>query len=684
MRARKWVWLGMLLTGASCVQILDADNPYRNVSEAPDPVTPCIADANCDDQNPCTIDTCLSEGVCGWSHLEDGPLLAQIAGDCKRAECADGVLVSMIDDADIEDDVESCTTDTCANGFPMHTALEENTSCTIGESVGSCKSGTCIIECNAQNPCEDSNPCTEDLCNASIGSCTFVPLDGTPTPGAAPIAGDCKLSICVAGKDTAIDDDSDIPDDANTCTLDVCTNGVPSNPAQAAGTPCMPGDTNVCDGASACVECTEPSHCVNIVEDECTKRTCVNNKCEPMYMDTSTVAGKLLQKPGDCRIAVCDGFGGTASAIDNTDLPVDGNPCTKDICTNGVPSNPNEPQNLVCGVGLVCNATGKCVGCNTASQCAGTDDFCKTRTCNNNQCGFSFAAAGADLPMGQTAGDCKVLECDGMGNIITSVLQSDVPVDGNACTQDLCSAMGVPSNPPTAVNSPCLVSGNDACDGNGTCKKSLGKACTMGSQCVSTFCVDGYCCNSSCTTTCKSCNVSGSLGTCSNVSKGTDDGVCTGSTVSCNAGECDKANGQACSANSNCLSGFCVDGVCCNASCTSLCKACNLPNSVGTCTNLPLLQTDAPTCSGSLACDGAGACKFKNGSTCPPLSTDCISGFCADGVCCNSACSGVCQACTAAKTGGTTGTCSNILAGTDPDNECTGTINCNSIGICSP
>jgi hypothetical protein len=51
---------------------------------------------------------------------------------------------------------------------------------------------------------------------------------------------------------------------------------------------------------------------------------------------------------------------------------------------------------------------------------------------------------------------------------------------------------------------------------------------------------------------------------------------------------------------------------------------------------------------------------------------DCFSGHCADGVCCNEACSGACRACTAIKRkSGTDGTCGNIADGFDPDTECT-------------
>lgn len=68
-----------------------------------------------------------------------------------------------------------------------------------------------------------------------------------------------------------------------------------------------------------------------------------------------------------------------------------------------------------------------------------------------------------------------------------------------------------------------------------------------------------------------------------------------------------------------------------------------------------------------------------------PTCTDpaqCKSGFCVDGVCCNAACAGTCQACTAKrKGGGVDGICENIGNGLDPDNECVAG-ECNGLGTC--
>jgi RHS repeat-associated protein len=67
----------------------------------------------------------------------------------------------------------------------------------------------------------------------------------------------------------------------------------------------------------------------------------------------------------------------------------------------------------------------------------------------------------------------------------------------------------------------------------------------------------------------------------------------------------DGSFGLGCSTNSQCASGFCVGGVCCESACNGGCGACNLPGFAGTCK--PLGST--MTCRGSAgACDVAETC----------------------------------------------------------------------------
>ena len=83
--------------------------------------------------------------------------------------------------------------------------------------------------------------------------------------------------------------------------------------------------------------------------------------------------------------------------------------------------------------------------------------------------------------------------------------------------------------------------------------------------------------------------------------------------------------GQPCAQASECVSGFCADGVCCGSACTEVCRTCAAQGSLGTC--LPAdLGTDPrndvrhdsgiASCGNDGVCDGAGACeKYSSGAT---------------------------------------------------------------------
>jgi hypothetical protein len=279
-------------------------------------------------------------------------------------------------------------------------------------------------------------------------------------------------------------------------------------------------------------------------------------------------------------------------------------------------------------------------------------------------------------------------------------------VDGVCCMQascpGMCQSCNVPGMPGSCANLPAgspddSCSANQACDASQQCKSSNGQACGSIYDCASGHCADGVCCDTDCNDTCKVCNLTGKLGTCSFVSNGDEDpnGVpacvsdtmqgrfCDGNGVCTNA---PKPFGKPCTAGGQCQAapggnvGYCIDGVCCNSPCNMQCYACNVDGSAGTCSALPAGQQDHSafnsTTGGNSPCDGtmqyciSGSCqsnKKPNGQTCA-TNSDCGSGFCTDGYCCNSACTGTCMACNVTAK---LGSCVNIPAGSPDSNAST-------------
>lgn len=211
------------------------------------------------------------------------------------------------------------------------------------------------------------------------------------------------------------------------------------------------------------------------------------------------------------------------------------------------------------------------------------------------------------------------------------------------------------------------------------------------------------------------CNASTCTGCCdeNGACRGGDENAACGQTgaacadcgagARCSASICQplKATGDSCNAGGDCSSSFCVSNVCCNSACTGACQRCDATGTEGTCSALP--EATNVTACGAYACDGiSGECPttcttsrqcatghYCSNGSCQPLkdkgaactaSVQCTTGFCADGVCCDSACSGSCDRCNQM---GTAGTCSPA-ASDDPGSPACGTVTCNGTLVDCP
>jgi hypothetical protein len=244
-----------------------------------------------------------------------------------------------------------------------------------------------------------------------------------------------------------------------------------------------------------------------------------------------------------------------------------------------------------------------------------------------------------------------------------------------------------PAKPATDPHATCTDDGSPACSNNGLCDGAgacagyplstacSALACTKAADCTSGFCVDGICCDKTCAGTCEACTAakkgSGIDGVCGNVAAGTDPrDRCTvdpGFPGNCHAdGLCDGAGACRTFAPSATICGTptCAAGVqktpacdgagVCNLGSTSCAPfACDAAGAIcaKTC-------TVDPDCGTGAYCD-TGTCKPKkaNGEAASTTS-QCQGGIVADGVCCNDACTGLCEACDA---GTTKGTCTAVV-----------------------
>lgn len=103
----------------------------------------------------------------------------------------------------------------------------------------------------------------------------------------------------------------------------------------------------------------------------------------------------------------------------------------------------------------------------------------------------------------------------------------------------------------------------------------------------------------------------------------------------------DFAAASKCATDTDCNSGFCVDGVCCNSKCEGQCQACDVSGHAGTCSPV----SGAPHGSRTACLDGSGPCdatcdgKTIDKCTIPGSETVCGSA-CSDGIETDSTCNG--------------------------------------------
>lgn len=137
-------------------------------------------------------------------------------------------------------------------------------------------------------------------------------------------------------------------------------------------------------------------------------------------------------------------------------------------------------------------------------------------------------------------------------------------------------------------------------------------------------------------------------------------------------------DGDSCSADTECESGFCTDGVCCQSACgggVDDCQACHgpatggadglcLPNTVGS-----ACGSASTECSGQDTCDGAGTCvinDFAAGTSCGNIGNDCSAQDTCDG-------SGLCEV----NDFGV-----GVACGDPTNTECNGADLCDGNGAC--
>ena len=490
------------------------------------------------------------------------------------------------------------------------------------------------VECTSDVEC-GSGVCADGVCcnSACNGQCEACDVSGhagecTPVAGAphgTRTSCDTDGSQCGGTCDGNTRTSCTYPGASTSCRAASCTGGVATLEAACDGQGSCPAEqTEACApfvcGATACAgDCTRDSDCS-------VGNWCAAGRCEPRKL------------------------AGVACGADNQ--------CGSGFCTDGVCCN------VACdGQCEACDIQGSVGTCNPVSgaphagrpECASDQTSCGG-ICDGERrdaCAYPGASTQCRAPSCAAGVATLAAACDGQGSC---------PVEQTrACGEFICGANACLGD--CQADSDCAA-GNWCEAGVCVVKSEQGGSCATDSQCGSGNCVDGVCCNTACEGQCQACDVPGLVGTCTAVT-----GAPHGQRASCDTdgsacgGTCDGENTDACAYPTvSCRDASCADGVAtaaarcsagrCPAPQEQACGqfACGVSACNGDCTS------DAD-CAGSSWCS-AGVCTPKQalGGACTS-DTQCGGGNCVDGVCCNTACDGQCEACDVA---GSVGTCAPV------------------------
>src|SRR5450432_426641 len=544
----------------------------------------------------------------------------------------------------------------CANDNGMRNR-SKGQECTCGLQ---CASGFCADGFCCDKACDGT--CMSCGLPLSLGSCTPVPSGVEP-----PVKSQCQAQ------------------DAKTCQLDGTCDGRGKCRNYESGTVCMPGACNsdaitgtfVCDGAGNCLmgpsttcapySCAAGSHLCdstcNTDADCVSGRRCTNGSCGPKANGALCPMGNAECASGFCADGVCCNTACTGPCLSCNLVGKQGS-CTPISAGKGHPLCALQSAST-CGTTGVCDGFGICAPYPATTPC--TDSTCIGATAMNT-----------------------ASTCDGLGTCGGSEVRSC----GNyRCANGSCNSKCT-GNADCADGIACVIP-------TGSCGPKLdGQQCAADGDCLNAHCVDSVCCNTACSGACRSCALAGSVGKCTLAANGASDprNTCVDMTAAtCGTdGKCDGTGGcrKYPAGTTVCAPETCNADVYAGPSTCNASGQCIKPNAVACypyhC-NVSKCFTACTTTNANTECIPPNICGMNNNiSSCglkpipSPCSgnSECASGFCSQGVCCNSACNTACQAC---NLPGTVGRCTAVASGVDPQGLCAiqAQASCGTTGQCA-
>jgi hypothetical protein len=307
----------------------------------------CCADADCEDGNLCTTNTC-PDGRCRRARVVCPPASNQ----CLVAQCRPDT---------------GCLETPMADGTPC----EDGDPCTLNDT---CQAGVCMA--GPPRDCSEFDvPCSPSVCDVGTGDCRPAPLpDGTTCGGEVDLCaepGSCLAGACQPGQP--------IP-----CTPSTACHEAHCDPASGDCVEVTLPDETECGAGKFCRggQCQGPG-AVGIGEEcdvngDCATGTCLEGACSDCGLPGDRCGASATCCRGACTSGRCGCKGTSASCADNAE-------CCSGTCGSGAcackETDRTCSSNQECCSGIC--ESGRCACVTQGGSCGGGAGCCTPGYCND-------------------------------------------------------------------------------------------------------------------------------------------------------------------------------------------------------------------------------------------------------------------------------------------------------------
>ena len=619
----KSVKLGL---GEDEARFAPATGGQRKVEADKHAVTKCAKDADCADDQYCTMGMC--KDLCARNTTK------------KKVKCSGETPVCTVDN---HDSYCACNDESCGAALSCKKVGSRYSCepCGAGEKCGcpdgkmSNGSGKCVT-CNFDTDCADNEICTNPKTEAAACTVLTCPtgqyVANHKCNSCAEAITGCQACTSKTNCTTCHVKYQNPANNGGQCIMKTCPAAQYLNEEDGNCYPCSNGCTK-CTGSSNCQSCQAAYNLVSGAY--CELKTC------PQGTYLSMSDGQCYACPSTCSACSTVMNTGETSACTAcvNDYKLSGTQCVLKSCSemgyttscggdyNAIPANKSGSDGTCyscqqkscgemgystsCGGDYNANATGK-------SGRDGTCYSCQQKSCSaiNSSYRTSCASGYTTNSTGVSGSDGACVTCSTIPGYCTSDSQcaSNQRCSNNRCVAVSCSTCYYASNHTCARNTSCCLNNND---------------CSSSQKCVNNRCVKKSCgemgykssCNTADGYTAVSANVTGSDGTCYNCNVASCPSGYSTSTTSCSGAYSFSTNGKsggkacgkcvACQKGSQCgcPSGKVADG---NGNCISTARKCSEINSsyyVPTSTSGNFIYTGDTGSDGKCAklCSGSGS-----------------------------------------------------------------------------